>query len=342
LAPVGSFADIRSLLTQLPSIDTAGVATARAREPQLLKPHGALGRLEAIAEWLAGWQAHDPPKIERAGIFVFAGNHGVARLGVSAYPTEVTRQMVASFEAGGAAINQLARISGSELHVLPIDLDRPTEDFTIRPAMAETSCVQAFNRGLTAPDDDLDLIAVGEMGIGNTTSAAAICAAMFDGTAASWAGPGTGVSGPGLERKIKVIEKALATQAGMLDDPFEVLRRLGGYELAAITGAIVGGRLRRTPVILDGYVATAAAAILAQARPGAIDHCIAGHVSAEPGHRRLLAELKKPPLLDLGMRLGEASGAAVAIGIVRAAAACHAGMATFADAGVTGPVAPDS
>ena len=338
LTPVGSFAEIRSLLAQLPKIDAAGVAAARAREPQLLKPHGALGRLEAIAEWLAGWQAQDPPKVERASIFVFAGNHGVAWLGVSAYPAEVTAQMVASFQAGGAAINQLARVSGAELHVQPIDLDRPTEDFTARPAMSETDCVHAFNQGLTASDDDLDLIAVGEMGIANTTAAAAICTALFGSEAASWAGPGTGVSGPDLERKIEVIEKALVTHAGALNDSLDVLRHLGGRELAAITGAIVAGRLRRTPVILDGYVATAAAAVLAKARPDALDHCIAGHVSAEPGHRRLLAELDMPPLLDLAMRLGEASGAAVAIGIVRAAAACHAGMATFADAGVTGPV----
>ena len=341
LAPVGNFADVRYLLAQLPSIDPAGVAAARAREPQLLKPHGALGRLETIAEWLAGWQAHDPPKIERAGIFVFAGNHGVARQGVSAYPAEVTRQMVASFEAGGAAINQLARVSGSELHVLPIDLDQPTNDFTTQPAMSEATCVQAFNLGLTAPDDDLDLMAVGEMGIANTTAAAAICTALFGGAPADWAGPGTGVRGAGLELKIEVIRAAVARHRGQLDDPLEVLRHLGGRELAAITGAIVGARLRRTPVILDGYVATAAAAVLERARPGALDHCIVGHVSAEPGHRRLLAELDMPPLLDLGMRLGEASGAAVAIGIVRAAAACHSGMATFADAGVAGPVAPD-
>jgi nicotinate-nucleotide--dimethylbenzimidazole phosphoribosyltransferase len=342
LTPVGNFADVRALLAQLPAVDHAGVAACRAREPQLLKPPGSLGRLEAVAEWLAGWQAHDPPKVEHAAIFVFAGNHGVARHGVSAYPAEVTRQMVASFEQGGAAVNQLGRVAGADLHVLAIDLDRPTADFTEQPAMTEAACISAFNRGLTAPDDHLDLIAVGEMGIANTTAAAAICTALFGGEPGSWVGPGTGVDGPGRKRKADVIAAALARHRDQLDDPLEVLRHLGGHEIAAITGAILAGRLRRTPVVLDGYVATAAAAVLAKARPDALDHCIAGHVSAEPGHRRLLAELGMRPLLDLEMRLGEASGAALALNVVRAAAACHAGMATFADAGVAGPVPPES
>lgn len=338
LTPVGNFADVRDLLSQLPRIDSAAVAAARARERQLLKPEGSLGRLEAIAAWLAGWQGRHPAAIERAGIFVFAGNHGVTRQGISAYPAEVTAQMVASFEAGGAAINQLARIAGAELHVVPLRLDRPTADFTHKPAMREAECVEAFNHGLTAPDDALDIIVVGEMGIGNTTTAAALSAALLGGDPADWAGPGTGLDDAGLARKTLAIEKALKTHAGRLDDPLEILRHLGGFEIAAMAGAILAGRLRRTPVLLDGYVATAAAAILHQAHPGALDHCLAGHVSAEPGHRRLLERLGLEPLLDLGMRLGEASGAALALAIVRAAAACHAGMATFADAGVSGAV----
>lgn len=336
LTPVGNFADVRSLMAQLPRLDETAAAMARAREPQLLKPPGALGRLEAIAEWLASWQAQHPPKVERAAIFVFAGNHGVTRQGVSAYPASVTTQMVASFEAGRAAINQLARLSGAELHVLPIDLDDPTADFTKQPAMREPACVRAFNIGLTAPDDDLDLIVVGEMGIGNTTVAAALCAAMFGGEPAGWAGPGTGVDADGLAKKARVIAEALEQHEGRLGDPLEILRHLGGYELAAIAGAILAGRLRRTPVILDGYVVTAAAALLHHLQPGALDHCIAGHVSAEPGHRRLLDLLGMRPLLDLEMRLGEASGAALALALVRAAAACHTGMATFAEAGVAG------
>jgi nicotinate-nucleotide--dimethylbenzimidazole phosphoribosyltransferase len=336
LTPVGNFADVRYLLAQVPSVDEDAVAAARVREPELLKPPGALGRLETIAEWLAGWQAQHPPKVERAGIFVFAGNHGVTRQGISAYPAAVTAQMVASFEAGGAAINQLARMAGAELHVIPIGLDKATGDFTKKPAMSEAACINAFNQGLTAPDDDLDLIAVGEMGIGNTTVAAALCTALIGGDPVSWVGPGTGVDQAGLAKKADVIARAMEKHKGRLGDPLEILRHLGGYELAAIAGAILAGRLRRTPVILDGYVATAAAAVLHKLEPGALDHCIAGHVSAEPCHRRLLAEIGMPPLLDLDMRLGEASGAAVALAVVQAAVACHNGMATFADAGVAG------
>jgi nicotinate-nucleotide--dimethylbenzimidazole phosphoribosyltransferase len=337
LTPVGSFADVRSLLAQLPSVDAPAVAAARAREPELLKPAGSLGRLEEITAWLAGWQGQSPPKVEHAAIFVFAGNHGVTAQGVSAYPPGVTAQMVKSFERGGAAINQLARLAGADLHVRPIELDRPTRDFTRHAAMSEADCLRAFNAGLTAPADHLDLIALGEMGIGNTTSAAAICTALFGGDPVGWVGPGTGVDGAGLARKAAAIARALEHHAGRLDDPLEILGHLGGFELAAIAGTVLAGRLRRTPVILDGYVATAAAAVLARLEPTALDHCIAGHVSAEPGHRRLLAELGMRPLLDLEMRLGEASGAALAIGIVRAAVACHTGMTTFAYAGVAGP-----
>ena len=340
LTPVGSFADIRALSTQLPSVDAQALAAAHGREPELLKPKGALGRLETIAAWLAGWQGQHPPELDRAAIFVFAGNHGITGQGVSAYPATVTAQMVQSFEAGGAAINQLARESDAELTVIPLDLERPTADFTKKPALDEADCLAAFNRGLTAPPDELDIIAVGEMGIGNTTVAAALCTALFGGDAVDWVGPGTGVDAAGLARKAEVIDRALEQHASRLGDPLEVLRCLGGRELAAICGAILAGRLRRTPVILDGYVATAAAAVLQKLAPGALDHCIAGHVSAEPGHRRLLAELGMTPVLDLGMRLGEASGAALALAIVRGAVACHNNMATFADAGVAGRVEP--
>lgn len=340
LTPVGSFADIRALSAQLPTVDEQALAAAHGREPELLKPEGALGRLETIAAWLAGWQGQHPPKLGRAAIFVFAGNHGITGQGVSAYPATVTAQMVQSFEAGGAAINQLARESDAELTVIPLDLERPTADFTKKPALDEADCLAAFNRGLTAPPDELDIIAVGEMGIGNTTVAAALCTALFGGDAVDWVGPGTGVDAAGLARKAEVIDRALEQHASRLGDPLEVLRCLGGRELAAICGAILAGRLRRTPVILDGYVATAAAAVLQKLAPGALDHCIAGHVSAEPGHRRLLAELGMTPVLDLGMRLGEASGAALALAIVRGAVACHNNMATFADAGVAGRVEP--
>ena len=337
LTPVGSFADIRALMAQLPTLDDRSAAAARAREPELLKPLGALGRLEEIAAWLAGWQGQHPPLIEHAAIFVFAGNHGITKQGVSAYPAEVTAQMVASFEAGAAAINQLAQMAGAALTVVPLELDHPTADFSRHPAMSEEECLAAFNQGLTAPADELDILALGEMGIGNTTSAAALCTALFGGDPVQWVGPGTGVDAAGIAKKARVIAEALDRHAGRLDDPLEILRHLGGRELAALCGAILAGRLRRTPVVLDGYVTGAAAAVLHELAPGALDHCIAGHVSAEPGHRRLLAELDKRPLLDLDMRLGEASGAALALSVIRGAVACHNGMATFADTGVAGP-----
>lgn len=339
LTPVGNFDDVRYLVDQLPEIDAAAVAACRNREERLLKPTGALGRLEALAAWLAGWQARHPPDVRHVAVFVFAGNHGITVRGVSAYPAAVTAQMVASFEAGGAAINQLARVAGATLNVLPLHLDEPTADFTRKPAMDEAGCIAAFNVGLTAPADHLDLLAVGEMGIGNTTAAAALSAALFGGDPASWPGHGSGVDEAGLTRKTQVVATALEKHAAVLADPLEALRHLGGYEIAAMMGAIIAGRLRRTPVLLDGYVATAAAAVLEKLRPGSLDHCQAAHVSAEPGHRRLLGELDMTPLLDLGMRLGEASGAALAIPLIRAAAACHGGMATFDEAGVAGKVA---
>ena len=253
---------------------------------------------------------------------------------MSAYPATVTAQMVANFAAGGAAINQLCRTAGAELSVVPLDLDRPTADFCAAAAMSEAECLDALNRGIAALGD-LDLLAVGEMGIANTTSAAALCAALHGGEAASWAGPGTGLDADGVARKAATIEQALGRHRHALGDPLEVLRRLGGREIAALAGAILAARLRRIPVLLDGFVATAAAAVLQAITADALDHCQAAHRSAEPAHGRLLEKLGLRPLLDLDMRLGEASGAALAILLCRAALACHTGMATFADAGVS-------
>ncbi len=336
LTPVSSFDDVRYLLTQLPGVDPAAVTAAAAREAVLTKPAGALGRLEDVVGWVAGWQGRHPPRLDRVAVFVFAGNHGITAQGISAYPAEVTAQMVANFEAGGAAVNQLARVAGAELHVVPLDLERPTRDFTKAPAMDESSCVDAFNAGLTAPDDDLDLMAVGEMGIGNTTAAAALCTALVGGGPASWAGPGTGLDANGVKHKADAIARGLEKHEALLaQGPLDALRCLGGREIAAMAGGILAGRLRRTPVILDGYVAGAAALVLHALDPKSIEHCIAGHRSAEPAHSRLLAHLGLVPLLDLDMRLGEGSGATLAAGIVRAAVACHNNMATFAEAAVS-------
>jgi len=332
-ASVASLAELRALLRGLPGPDAAALARWQAREPQLTKPPGSLGLLEEISRHLSAWQGRHPPRLDAVRACVFAGNHGVAALGVSAYPAEVTAQMVANFQGGGAAINQLCHANGITLSVDALDLDRPTADFTRGAAMDEGACVAAVARGMAAVPPGTDLLAVGEMGIGNTTAAAAICHALFGGAASDWTGRGTGVDDAQMRVKIEVVEKGVAANAS--DDPLEVLRRLGGREIAAMAGAILAARLARAPVILDGYVCAAAAAVLHRAAPGALDHCLAGHVSAEAAHRNLLERLGKRPLLDLGMRLGEASGAAVAVALARAALACHTGMATFAQAGVS-------
>ena len=327
--------DFSERLKRLPGPDEASAAAAAAREARLTKPPGSLGRLESLAAWLSSWQARHPPKLERVRIAVFAGNHGIVARGVSAYPPEVTVQMVANFRAGGAAVNQLARARGAELVVTPLALETPTADFTGGPALSEDDLRAALAAGEAAAGAGIDLLCVGEMGIGNTTVAAALAAALFGGSGADWVGRGTGVDDSGLARKAAAVDAALAHHGAALADPLEALRRVGGRELAAIAGAVLRARESRIPVVLDGFVATAAAAVWAKARPGALDHCLAGHCSAEAGHRGLLAQLGLAPLLDLGMRLGEASGAAAAIGILRAAVAAHAGMATFEEAGVS-------
>jgi nicotinate-nucleotide--dimethylbenzimidazole phosphoribosyltransferase len=331
---IASLADVRRLLRTLPGPDQDAAARAAAREPQLTKPPGALGRLEALSAWLCAWQGRHPPKLNRPTACVFAANHGVAAQGVSAFPSDVTAQMVANFRDGGAAVNQLCQAFGVGLTIEAIALDNPTCDFTEGPAMTEAEFVDAFNRGLMTVGDGIDVLAVGEMGIGNTTAAAAIAHALFGGTAFDWTGPGTGVKGLALRHKAQVVEAGVKLHGPAASDPLDVLRRLGGRELVAIAGAIVGARLARVPVLLDGFICTAAAAPLAAVRPDALDHCQAAHVSAEPGHRQLLRRLDKEPLLDLGMRLGEASGAVLAVAVLRAAAACHTGMATFDEAGV--------
>lgn len=335
MPPAGPFTTRKDidLLFCMPDADHEAATAAKARETQLTKPPGALGRLEDLAVWLAMWQGR-PPRVESIHARVFAGNHGISTHGVSAFPAEVTAQMVANFAHGGAAINQLCRAFGVELDVHPIDLAHPTAAMTHAPAMDETEFLAAFNVGYAGELETVDLLCLGEMGIGNTTVAAALCLALFGGDAADWTGPGTGVGGAALAHKTAVVAAAVARHRHARD-PLDLLRRLGGREFAAIAGAILAARWARVPVVLDGFVCTAAAAALEVHRPGALDHCLVGHVSTEPGHRRLLDRLDKRPLLDLDMRLGEASGAVLAAAIVRAAAACHGGMATFAEAGVT-------
>jgi nicotinate-nucleotide--dimethylbenzimidazole phosphoribosyltransferase len=335
-APVANFDEIRALLAALPGPDLEAGTAAALRERQLTKPAGALGRLEELVAWLATWQAKYPPVLSHPRTAVFAANHGIAAQGVSAFPAAVTAQMVQNFIAGGAAVNQLCRSVDADLRVYEMALDQPTADFSVEPAMSEDECARAMAYGMMALEPGLDVVALGEMGIGNTASAAAICLALFGGEAESWVGPGTGVEGERLRHKIDVVGRAVALHRDAMTDPFEVLRHVGGLELAAIAGAILAARLARVPVLLDGYVSTAAAAILHAADKRALDHCVVAHCSSEPGHRRLLATLGKEPLLDLGMRLGEGSGATLAIALLKAALACHTGMATFAEASVSG------
>ena len=329
------FDDFRALVRAMPGPDSNAAAAVRARDATLTKPAGSLGRIEEIAEWLAAWQGKAPPAVNRALVAVFAGNHGVAARGVSAFPPTVTRQMVDNFAAGGAAINQICAANDLALKVYDLALDIPTGDITVEPALDEAACAGTMAFGMESIAGGIDLLCIGEMGIANTTIAAAIFTALFGGDAADWVGPGTGLDAEGIRRKCQVVDAALVTHAGKLGDPLEVLRRVGGREVAAMTGAILAARMNRVPVIVDGYVATSAAAILYAIDNTALDHCLFGHVSAEPAHRRAVRHMGKTPLLDLGMRLGEGTGAALAAGIVKAAAKVHAGMATFAEAGVS-------
>ena len=328
------FDDIRQLIAGLPGPDDAAAAAVRERDMVLTKPPGALGRLEDIAEWLAAWSGH-PPAVNRPLVAVFAGNHGVTGQGVSPYPPDVTAQMVSNFAAGGAAINQICITHDLGLKVFDLALEMPTADITKEAALDERACAATMAFGMESIAGGTDLLCVGEMGIGNTTIAAAICHGLYGGSAADWTGPGTGAHGEALARKIDAVERAVALHKPHLGDPLELLRRLGGREIAAMAGAILAARMERIPVIIDGYVATAAAAVLQAANPAALDHCIVGHTSAEPGHVKLVERLGKEPLLSLGMRLGEGTGAALAAGIVKAAAQCHSGMATFEQAGVS-------
>jgi nicotinate-nucleotide--dimethylbenzimidazole phosphoribosyltransferase len=328
------FDDIRNLFPQMPQAATPMVEDVRARDAQLTKPAGALGRLEEMVEFLAAWQGKAKPTILRPMVAVFAANHGVVAQGVSAFPPEVTRAMMENFAAGGAAINQICATYDIGLKVFELALDFPTPDITQEPAFDEAACAATFAFGMEAIAGGTDLLCLGEMGIGNTTIASAIYHALYGGKAEDWVGRGTGIDEAGYKRKVDAVARAVALNAGHLSDPLEVLRRLGGREIAAMAGAIMAARLERIPVVLDGYVVTAAAAILHALNPASIDHCIAGHLSAEGAHADVLKRLGKKPLLDLGLRLGEGTGAALAVGVMKAALACHRDMATFDQAKV--------
>ena len=313
--------------------DTQAAAAARNRQAELTKPPGSLGRLEELAVFMAGWQGRARPRIDRAQALVFAGNHGVCAQGVNPFPVEVTAQMVENFRNGGAAINQLCRLSGADLQVIALDLDRPTADFTQGMAMETADLVASIQTGKNAVDPQADVILLGEMGIGTSTVAAALAAATFGGGAEDWVGPGTGADDDILARKIAAVEAGLKRHKGAASAA-SILGSYGGREQAAICGAVIRARELGIPVILDGFICTAAAGVLVINDRNALDHCLIGHESAEPGHRRLIAVLGKTPVVGLDMRLGEGTGAAVALMVLRAALECHNGMATFAEAGI--------
>ncbi|GLK67846.1 nicotinate-nucleotide--dimethylbenzimidazole phosphoribosyltransferase [Hansschlegelia plantiphila] len=330
------FDDIRALVARIKGPDAEAAAVVCAREAQLVKPAGSLGRLEEISEWLAAWQGKDQPTVDRPLVAIFAGSHGIAARGVSAFPASVTSQMLDAFSAGHAAINQICSTFGVGLKVFDLATEKPTPDFTVEPAMTEQECAATIAYGMEAIAGGVDLLVVGEMGIGNTTVASTLACALFGGEASDWVGRGTGVDDEGYARKVATVEAALETHAGHLDDPLEALRRVGGREFAAMAGAILAARLERVPIVIDGFVATAAAAVLHALDASALAHCLSGHQSAEAAHKRLLKRLELKPLLNLNMRLGEGSGGALAVAIIKAACACHTGMATFAEAAVAG------
>ncbi|MEO1701371.1 MAG: nicotinate-nucleotide--dimethylbenzimidazole phosphoribosyltransferase [Pseudomonadota bacterium] len=328
------FDDFRSLLSNLPGPVEHAADAVRLRDAKLTKPPGALGRMEDIAEWLSAWTGRSP-SVTRPLVAVFAGNHGVTKQGVSPYPASVTAQMVENFAAGGAAINQICIANDLGLKVFDLALDVPTADFTEDAALSERDCAATMAYGMESIAGGTDLLCIGEMGIGNTTVASAIYHGLYGGNAEDWVGPGTGADAAQMAAKADVVGRAVALHKAHLHDPLEVLRRLGGREIAAMAGAILAARVERIPVVIDGFVATSAAAILHAANSTALDHCLLGHVSAEPAHAVVAERIGKEPLLNLGMRLGEGTGAALAAGIVRAAALCHVQMATFEQAGVS-------
>jgi len=328
------FDDIRNLLPLLPGPDAAALAAVKARDCELTKPPGALGRMEEIVEWLASWQASPQPIINKPMMAIFATSHGLAESGVSAFPPAVNAQMLANFTAGGAAINQICMANDISLRVFDLAVDLPTPNILTEDAFDEAGCAATIAYGMEAVADGCDLLCLGEMGIGNTAVSAGILMALYGGTADDWVGPGTGVAGDALAHKKAIVTQVVARLDGE-KNPLEILRRIGGREIAAMVGAILAARLQRIPVLLDGFVTVAAAAIVQALSPSGLDHCLASHLSAEPAHAKALARLGKLPLLSLGMRLGEGSGAGLAVPLVRTAAAIHRGMATFASAGVS-------
>ena len=322
-------------LSKIPEFDHLKASKAKELQNELLKPKGSLGKLEEYAIWMAGWQKKINPSIENAHCLIFAGNHGIASKGVSAFPSEVTAQMVENYKKGGAAINQLCDLADLKLTVIPLDLEKPTRDFSENLAMDEEDVISAMQIGFDSVPPNCDLLVLGEMGISNTTSASAISCALFDESVESMTGIGTGLNKKQLASKISLIKSALKLHGSKFTSTLKILSCFGGREIAAIAGSIISARLKSIPVLLDGFICTAAASSLILFDKNLLDHCLISHLSTEPGHLKILSYLKKEPILDLNLRLGEGSGAAIASLILKSALVTHNGMSTFSDANVT-------
>ncbi len=328
--------DILKILSELPSCSKLDEEEAILRQGNLLKPPRSLGQLEDIAIFLAGWNVKKLEDIKSVQAIIFAGNHGVCNQSVNPFPQEVTFQMVETFREGKAAINRICELNDINLDVIPINLERPTRDITLGPAMDMDEFLEAFNIGVQAISSDIDLVCLGEMGIGNTTISSALCYNFFGGNLTSWVGPGTGADNTQQLHKVRVIEKALEINQPSMKRPLSALYSIGGREQAAICGALLASRYLSIPVILDGFVCTAAVLPLVMENKEILDHCLIGHCSKEPGHSDLVKRLGKDPILNLEMALGEGSGAALSVQIIKAALKCHSEMATFEEAGVSG------
>ena len=322
---------VHDALQSLPDRDGAVASTLGERATNILRPAGAFARLDAIAVWMGAWQRSVTPTVQRPAAVLFAADHGVTSEGVSAYPADVTAAMLAAFRAGRSTLDALARVVGASVHVVDVGVGRPTANLRTDAAMTPLSFADAFAAGRTVVHDlDTDLLVVGEMGIGNTTAAAALCARLLGGDIARWVGRGTGIDDATHRAKVAVVADACERTA-MIDDPIEVFRHLGGHELAAMAGAFVEARHRSIPVMLDGYVAAAAMVPLWRVEPSVVQHCLAGHCSAEVGHRLVLDRFGLTPLLDLSLRLGEGSGAMAAVPLVAMACVALVDVPTFAE-----------
>jgi nicotinate-nucleotide--dimethylbenzimidazole phosphoribosyltransferase len=347
-------ADLGNVLRQIEPLEADWIRRAETRQASLTKPPGSLGRLEELANRVVAIQRSLTPRVERARIIVFAADHGVTAEGVAPYPSAVTGQMVANFLAGGAGVNALARVAGAEVHVVDIGVGSDlsdvagvhqrrvapgTRNMAREPVMtrdqADAAVAVGLEMGRNAIADGVDMIGLGEMGIGNSTAASAVTAALTGLSVASVTGRGTGADDVMVAHKISVIEQALQHHRPDPADAFDVLEKVGGFELAGLAGVVLAGAAGRKVVVTDGFIATAAAALAVCMQPAAGDYLFAAHRSPEPGHAALLTMIGQEPLLDLRMRLGEGTGAALAFMLIRAAVAAFTEMATFASAGVS-------